>query len=173
MPSGINKDLKSHCQFRSNFGTKWGQFRFCCQMIYEKIIFRALGILELQMRDFGSVTIHGLLPYFCFLVFYQSLFNDHWVVRGDLYLIGFSLLKQVWHVESVQLKIVERRNESQIIFHSNKYCLGDSVTSLRIDDHYQKQSTVWLVIVKHRLVFEISEILNDWVICWHKTHYLL
>ena len=22
MPSGINKDLKSHCQFRSNFGTK-------------------------------------------------------------------------------------------------------------------------------------------------------
>ena len=111
-------------------------------MIYEKIIFRALGILELQMRDFGSVTIHGLLPYFCFLVFFQSLFNDHWVVRGDLYLIGFSLLEQVWHVESVQLKIVERRNESQIIFHSNKYCLGDSVTSLRIDDHYQKQSTV-------------------------------
>lgn len=108
-------------------------------MIYEKIIFRALGILELQMRDFGSVTIHGLLPYF---FFFQPLFNDHWVVRGDLYLIGFSLLEQVWHVESVQLKIVERRNESQIIFHSNKYCLGDSVTSLRIDDHYQKQSTV-------------------------------
>ena len=64
MLSGINKDLKFHCQFRSNFRTKWGQFRFCCQMIYKKIIFRALGILELQMRDFGSVTIHGLLPYF-------------------------------------------------------------------------------------------------------------
>lgn len=160
MPSGINKDLKSHCQFRSNFGTKWGQFGFCCQMIYKKIIFRALGILELQMRDFGSVTIHSLLPY----LFFQSLFNDHWVVWGDLYLIGFSLLEQVWHVESIQLEIIER-NESQIIFHLNMYCLGDSVTSLRIADHYQKQSTVWLVIVKHRLVFEISEIFNDWVIC--------
>ena len=79
-------------------------------MIYKKIIFRALGILELQMRDFGSVTIHGLLPSF-FFFFFQSLFNDHWVVRGELYLIGFSLLEQVWRVESVQLKITERINE--------------------------------------------------------------
>lgn len=78
----------------------------------------------------------------CSLIFFQSLFDDHWLVRGDLYLVGFSLLGQVWHAESVQLKIIERRNESQIIFCSNIYCLGDSVTSLRIADHYQKQSTV-------------------------------
>ena len=46
-------------------------------------------------------------------------------------------------MESVQLKIVERRNESQIIFHSNKYCLGDSVTSLRID-----------TIIKNKALFD-------------------
>ena len=83
-----------------------------------------------------------LAPFFLFFFFFQSLFNDHWVVRGELYLIGFSLLEQVWRVESVQLKITERINEFQIIFHSNMYCLGDSVTSLRIAGHYQKQSTV-------------------------------
>lgn len=44
-------------------------------------------------------------------------------------------------MESIQLEIIER-NESQIIFHLNMYYLGDSVTSLRIADHYQKQSTV-------------------------------